>query len=234
MNEKDFQDAVFEKLSSVLPQDPRSLDSTVRSCKRLHEDGFTVDDAAKYLRYTEEVSPDLDEDYACRMMANIHAKYKTFHPKGEPKKPLHNFKPPTTLQAIKDTVFTLSFSCYLGDENPEVLNLLSITQAASEFSLKAKAFQIVKLKWGNAEFECYPIEDFVPVWQQIFSDKMSDYVVIAEFSKLTAMIELAKSMISIVGSNMEAPAEFMEYLESCGMTPDQMVLILSTAVKLSE
>lgn len=55
--------------------DARDLEVTLRQAAALIDLGWAVEDVSFYLGCTEEVSPDLDEDVALRLMAKVYRKY---------------------------------------------------------------------------------------------------------------------------------------------------------------
>lgn len=74
MELEEFKKAVMLQLPTI--PDERDYAATERGIARLHEDGFTVSQARRYCLCTEEVSPELDEDTALRIMHNIYEEVK--------------------------------------------------------------------------------------------------------------------------------------------------------------
>jgi len=71
--EDEFVEAALGKLPEILEESERKcLDSILRQC---YNDRFTVSDAARLARHTEHVNPELSEDYACKVIGELIAKY---------------------------------------------------------------------------------------------------------------------------------------------------------------
>lgn len=78
MTEEEFVKTAFQKLPAI--EDPNDIPHVNTCLKQCYIAGFTLDDAVQFTRLTEEVNPTLDEDLACRQMAEIAKKYRK--PKG--------------------------------------------------------------------------------------------------------------------------------------------------------
>ena len=74
MSQDEYTAAVMAQLPEI---DPEELKFVLMGCAQSQREGFSVDDAARYLRCTEHVNPDLDEDIALARMAKIRSKYIT-------------------------------------------------------------------------------------------------------------------------------------------------------------
>ena len=70
MEFEEFTKEVMSKLPAI-PEE-RDYTATESGCRRLYEDGFTVNQAVRFCLCTEEVDHDLDEDIALKRMHNIY------------------------------------------------------------------------------------------------------------------------------------------------------------------
>lgn len=70
MNEYDWVIARLPKRDGI---DKTCIEDCVRSCLL---DGYTKEDALAFTRLTEHANPDLSEEYACKRMNAIAAKYR--------------------------------------------------------------------------------------------------------------------------------------------------------------
>lgn len=72
MTKEEFSDAVLARL------DITSDDVDVRYIHCLLDDGFSLEDAVKYVRCWEEVTPELEESIALGRMKEIGSKYPKY------------------------------------------------------------------------------------------------------------------------------------------------------------
>lgn len=82
MTEEEFTQAILERLPQIVDLDwdymfpPGRASTPLRnSVVRLYEDGFTIQDAVKFMRCFEDINPELDEDIALRKMNSLKEKY---------------------------------------------------------------------------------------------------------------------------------------------------------------
>lgn len=80
MTKDEFENKILEYIPQIVDLDWEFLvighSTVLRNCvERLYEDGFTVRDAAKFMKCFEDISPDLDEDIALKKMNALKAKY---------------------------------------------------------------------------------------------------------------------------------------------------------------
>lgn len=63
----------FAKLPNI--PDPIDVECTINTLQSCYKDGYSLEDAVKYAKYTEHVSPNLPERFACDQMKIIAMKY---------------------------------------------------------------------------------------------------------------------------------------------------------------
>ena len=78
MTEEEYVEKAFQRLPTI--EDPNDIPYVNNCLKQCYQAKFTLDDAVQFTRLTEHVDPTLDEDVACRRMAEIAQKY--MEPKG--------------------------------------------------------------------------------------------------------------------------------------------------------
>lgn len=71
-----FHEAVIKRLPMDRVTDKTDIESIFDCIKDCFMREFSVDDAIRYTRLTEHVSPSLSEEYACAEMKKISDKYK--------------------------------------------------------------------------------------------------------------------------------------------------------------
>lgn len=68
---EEFTETVMARVRMPEPVNLEDASSVRGGCYTLFQEGFTVDEAAKFCRLLEEVSPDLAEEKALKRMADL-------------------------------------------------------------------------------------------------------------------------------------------------------------------
>ncbi len=79
MTKQEFIAEVWSRLPPV--NDKGDIECTQRCIEELFEEGYTLEDAVRYTRHIEHVSPDIPEERALKVLHEISRKYKTNKPR---------------------------------------------------------------------------------------------------------------------------------------------------------
>lgn len=78
MTKMGYIDQAWNELGTevTLGLSQNDADAVVRLFRQCFEEGWELNDAVRYARFTEHVNPDISEEAACKRLAQIASKYR--------------------------------------------------------------------------------------------------------------------------------------------------------------